>query len=189
MASPRARRPRRRKELPSRSACPPSISMTTCSASWTPPKGGRTSERVPSGSLRCWRSIPYEGDLDFGTNYMSVDAGGHAQHLRDRDPRWPLSRYGAHRAGRRRHVADRGRDLGDSEPNKPWDLEAERKGPAGFGLALGLAAPLVERAAIEVPADISPKFVAAAMLTAKVPLFLESVAVRRDAEAGSQYRR
>ncbi len=33
-------------------------------------------------------------------------------------------------------------------------------------------------------ADISPKFVAAAVLTAKVPLFLESVTVRREGTGG-----
>jgi CRISPR-associated protein Cst2 len=91
-------------------------------------KGGTHKRTSPVRVSPLLALDPYEGDIDFGTNYMSVEAGGD-----------PVARVAALLSALQ-HLWSSGRQS-------------------------------------RFLTDISPKFVAAAILSAKLPIFLESVRV------------
>lgn len=116
---------------------------------------------------------PYEGDLDFGTNYMSVEAGGtpnifeteiHGGTYRG-TLLIELDAVGKSRDGEWESAASK----------IPWALEAAEKAKRVIALLTAVQHLWSSGRQPRFLADISPKFVAAAALTAKVPIFLESV--------------
>ena len=153
--------------------------MTTCSGSWTPPKEGRTSGTSPVRVSPLLALDAYEGDLDFGTNYMGVDTGG-TPNIFETEIHGGLYRgtllIELDAVGNSRI----GEGISATEISKPWDVPAAEKYRRVAALLSSLQHLWSSGRQSRFLADISPKFVAAAVLTAKVPLFLESVTVRRE---------
>ncbi len=128
----------------------------------------------------------YEGDLDFGTNYMGVDAGG-TPNIFETEIHGGLYRgtmlieldaVGSSRIGE---------GVSAAKISEPWEVAPGEKQRRVTALLSSLQYLWSSGRQSRFLSDISPKFVAAAVLTAKVPLFLESVAVRREgtgADAG-----
>ncbi len=125
----------------------------------------------------------YEGDLDFGTNYMGVDTGG-TPNIFETEIHGGLYRgtvlieldaVGSSRTGE---------GISAAKIDEPWDLSPAEKHRRVAALLSSLQHLWSSGRQSRFLADISPKFVAAAVLTAKVPLFLESVTVRREGTAG-----
>ena len=121
---------------------------------------------------------PFEGDLDFGTNYMGVDSGG-TPNIYETEIHGGLYRgtilieldaVGRSRAG----------EFDSAATKKAWELPAKEKSERVVALLTALQHLWSTGRQSRYLADISPKFVAAAMTTAKVPLFLESVHRRGD---------
>jgi CRISPR-associated protein Cst2 len=117
---------------------------------------------------------PYEGDLDFGTNYMSVDAGG-TPNIFETEVHGGLYRgtvlveldaLGKSRAGE---------GVSAKDPSKSWEIKATEKTARLTALLTALQHLWCSGRQSRFLADVSPKFIAAAMTTAKVPVFLESV--------------
>ncbi len=77
-----------------------------------------------------------------------------------------------------------GEGISATQIDKPWNLKAAEKARRVAALLSALQHLWSSGRQSRFLADISPKFVAAATLTAKVPLFLESVTVRRDGPGG-----
>ena len=112
-------------------------------------KGGTHKRTSPVRVSPMLALDPYEGDLDFGTNYMSVDSGG-TPNIFETEIHGGLYRgtllieldaVGTSRIGE---------GISADTDRQALGPQGGRKGPAGCSLALGLAAPLVERPAIEV---------------------------------------
>jgi CRISPR-associated protein Cst2 len=125
---------------------------------------------------------PYEGDIDFGTNYMSVDAGGNPN-IFETEIHGGLYRgtllIELDAVGRSRQGEGESAD----KPEKPWELDAGKKAARVNALLSALQHLWSSGRQSRFLADISPKFIAAAILTAKVPIFLESVrGVRSERE-------
>ncbi len=125
---------------------------------------------------------PYEGDIDFGTNYMSVDSGGNPN-IFETEIHGGLYRgtllIELDAVGRSRQ----GEGVSASEPKKSWELDAGTKAARVTALLSALQHLWSSGRQSRFLADISPKFIAAAVLTAKVPVFLESVrGVRAERE-------
>ena len=121
---------------------------------------------------------PYEGDLDFGTNYMGVDAGG-TPNIYETEIHGGLYRgtvlieldaVGKSRDG----------EWESSAIKNPWELEVAEKAKRLAALLTALQHLWSSGRQSRFLADISPKFIAAAALTAKVPIFLESVHRHED---------
>lgn len=121
---------------------------------------------------------PYEGDLDFGTNYMSVEAGG-TPNIFETEIHGGLYRgtllieldaVGKNRPGERA-----ARDSKDG-----WELKSAEKAKRVSALLTALQHLWSSGRQSRFLSDISPKFVAAAMITAKVPIFLESLQRKDD---------
>lgn len=118
----------------------------------------------------------YEGDLDFGTNYMSVEAGG-TPNIFETEIHGGLYRgtvlieldaVGKGRTG----------EL-DKAGGKPgWEIKPEEKARRVSALLKALQHLWSSGRQTRYLSDISPKFVAAALLTAKAPIFLEAVQVK-----------
>ena len=113
----------------------------------------------------------YEGDLDFGTNYMAVKAGGDPN-IFETEIHSGLYRgtilIELDRVGRfDKDQADRKK----SPPEVPSQVKAERV----IGLLTALKNLWTSARQARYLADIAPKFVAGALLTAKNPIFLEAV--------------
>ncbi len=120
---------------------------------------------------------PFEGDIDFGTNYMSADSGGNPN-IFETEIHGGLYRgtilieldaVGKNRVGE-----------GESseKATQEWSLKPAEKAARVIALLKALQHLWSSGRQSRFLSDISPKFVAAATLTAKVPLFLESL--RRD---------
>lgn len=109
---------------------------------------------------------PYQGDLDFGTNYMGVKAGG--------DPN--IFETEIHSGLYRGTVLIELDRVGCGDGFEK-DLEPAERAKRVKGLLVALKNLWASGRQSRFLADISPKFVAAAMLTAKNPIFLESVRV------------
>jgi CRISPR-associated protein Cst2 len=120
---------------------------------------------------------PYEGDIDFGTNYMSVDAGGNPNIFETE------IHGGLYRGTILVELDAVGRNrVGEGEtsekPKQAWELGPTEKSSRVNALLTALQHLWSTGRQSRFLSDISPKFIAAALLTAKVPLFLESL--RRD---------
>lgn len=116
---------------------------------------------------------PYEGDLDFGTNYMSTKAGG-TPNIFETEIHGGLYRgtvlIELDAVGRNRDG-----ESASAEKKEPWELTKSQKSERVVALLNALQHLWSGGRQSRFLADISPKFVAAAVTTAKVPLFLESV--------------
>jgi CRISPR-associated protein Cst2 len=141
-------------------------------------KGGTHKRTSPVRVAPLLAIDPYEGDLDFGTNYMGVEAGG-TPNIFETEIHGGLYRgtllveldaVGKSRDGEYESAAAK----------QAWQLKpAER---AGRVLALLTAFQHLWSSGRQSRflADISPKFLAAAVTTAKVPIFLESLQRKGD---------
>lgn len=110
---------------------------------------------------------PYQGDLDFGTNYMSVEAGG--------DPNiYETEIHGGLYRGTILIELDRV-GAGDGFES---DLEASRKAERITALLDALQNLWSTGRQSRFLADLTPKFIAAALTSVKAPIFLESVQVK-----------
>lgn len=123
---------------------------------------------------------PYEGDLDFGTNYMAVEEGGNPN-IFETEIHGGLYRgtvlieldaVGNSRTGEWKSTTER----------EPWMIEVAEKATRVNALLKSIQHLWSSGRQSRFLADISPKFVAAALLKAKVPIFLESV--ERNGQAG-----
>ena len=137
-------------------------------------KGGTHKRTSPVRVSPLLALDPYEGDIDFGTNYMSVDTGG-TPNIFETEIHGGLYRgtllIELDAVGRSRQ----GEGVSAASPDKPWDLAAGEKATRVNALLAALQHLWSSGRQSRFLADISPKFVAAAVLTAKVPIFLESV--------------
>jgi CRISPR-associated protein Cst2 len=141
-------------------------------------KGGTHKRTGPVRVAPLLALDPYEGDLDFGTNYMGAKAGG-TPNIFETEIHGGLYRgtilieldaVGKNRDG----------ESAVAEKKEPWDLAPAEKAKRVIALLTALQHLWSGGRQSRFLADISPKFVAAAVTTAKVPLFLESV--RRKGE-------
>ena len=146
-------------------------------------KGGTHKRTSPVRVSPLLALDPYEGDIDFGTNYMSADAGGNPN-IFETEIHGGLYRgtvlLELDAIGKSRE----GEGISASEPKKPWELDPEKKSARVLALLSALQHLWSSGRQSRFLTDISPKFVAAAMLTAKVPIFLESLR-RGDSEGGT----
>jgi CRISPR-associated protein Cst2 len=110
---------------------------------------------------------PYHGDLDFGTNYMSVKAGG--------DPN--IFETEIH-SGLYRGTVLIELDRVGSGDGFTRELSAEQKTHRVIGLLAALQNLWSSGRQSRFLADLTPKFVAAAITSAKAPIFLESVQIQ-----------
>lgn len=113
---------------------------------------------------------PYQGDLDFGTNYMGVKAGG--------DPN--IFETEVHSGLYRGTILVELDRVGCGDGFEK-DLAAAEKAERTKALLSALKNLWTSGRQSRFLADISPKFVAAAMMTTKNPIFLESVRVEDNA--------
>jgi CRISPR-associated protein Cst2 len=110
---------------------------------------------------------PYMGDLDFGTNYMGVKAGG--------DPNiFETEIHSGMYRGTILIELDRV-GSGDGFDN---DIDNKEKAARVKDLLTAIKNLWASGRQTRFLADISPKFVAAAMLKTKNPIFLESIQVK-----------
>lgn len=136
-------------------------------------KGGTHKRTSPVRVAPLLAIDPYEGDLDFGTNYMSVEAGG-TPNIFETEIHGGLYRgtvlieldaVGKSREG----------EWESASSKKPWEIESKERAKRVCALLTALQHLWSSGRQSRFLADISPKFVAAAVITAKVPIFLESV--------------
>jgi CRISPR-associated protein Cst2 len=109
---------------------------------------------------------PYQGDLDFGTNYMSVKAGG--------DPN--IFETEIHSGLYRGTILIELDRVGTGDGFEK-ELDAIEKAARVKDLLTAIKNLWASGRQTRFLADISPKFIAAAMLKTKNPIFLESVQV------------
>lgn len=137
-------------------------------------KGGTHKRTSPVRVSPLLALDPYEGDIDFGTNYMSVEKGGDPN-IFETEIHGGLYRgtilIELDAVGRSR----RGEGVSAAQSGKEWDLPAGERATRVNALLSALQHLWSSGRQSRFLADISPKFVAAAVLTAKVPIFLESV--------------
>jgi CRISPR-associated protein Cst2 len=141
-------------------------------------KGGTHKRTSPLRVAPLLAIDPYEGDLDFGTNYMSVEAGG-TPNIFETEVHGGLYRgtilVELDAVGRSRDG-----EWSSADDKKPWDLKPAEKAARVDALLTALQHLWSTGRQSRYLADISPKFVAAAATTAKVPLFLESLQRKGD---------
>jgi len=114
----------------------------------------------------------YEGDLDFGTNYMGVKAGG--------DPNiFETEIHSGIYRGTVLVELDRV-GCGDGFKDEKEGLNSEERSKRVNSLLDAMKNLWSSGRQTRFLADISPKFIAAAMLTTKNPIFLESVIPAND---------
>jgi len=116
----------------------------------------------------------YQGDLDFGTNYMSVQAGGNPN----------IFETEIH-AGLYRGTVLIELDRVGSGDGFVNDIEENQKAERVEALIDALQNLWSSGRQSRFLADLSPKFVAAAITTVKAPIFLESVQVQGNKVSGS----
>ena len=110
---------------------------------------------------------PYQGDLDFGTNYMSAQAGGNPN----------IFETEIH-AGLYRGTILVELDRVGSGDGLESDLKPENKAERVQALLESLQNLWSSGRQSRFLADLTPKFVAAAAMSVKAPIFLESVQVK-----------
>lgn len=115
----------------------------------------------------------YQGDLDFGTNYMSVRAGG-TPNIFETEIHGGLYR------GTILIELDR---VGSGEGFEE-DIDADQKSDRVKALLDALQNLWSSGRQSRFLADLSPKFLAAAITTVKAPIFLESVQVQGNTLSG-----
>ncbi len=113
----------------------------------------------------------YEGDLDFGTNYMGMTAGGTPNIFE-------TEIHGGVYRGTILIELDR---IGCGE-GFSRELEAGEKAKRVNALLMAIKTLWSSGRQTRFLADISPKFIAGAILSVKNPIFLESVQVVREGE-------
>lgn len=112
---------------------------------------------------------PYMGDLDFGTNYMGVKAGG--------DPN--IFETEIHSGMYRGTILIELDRVGSGDGfDKDKEIDNKEKAARVKNLLSAIKNLWASGRQTRFLADISPKFVAAAMLKTKNPIFLESVQVK-----------
>jgi CRISPR-associated protein Cst2 len=121
---------------------------------------------------------PYAGDLDFGTNYMSVEAGGNPN-IFETEIHGGLYRGSVLIELDAVGVSRRGEGVSAKKPNEAWAVKADEKFKRVSAFLVALQHLWSSGRQSRFLADLSPKFVAAAITTAKSPIFLESV-IRKD---------
>ncbi|MEZ6127249.1 MAG: type I-B CRISPR-associated protein Cas7/Cst2/DevR [Planctomycetaceae bacterium] len=117
---------------------------------------------------------PYAGDLDFGTNYMSVESGGNPN-IFETEIHGGLYRGSVLIELDAVGVSRRGEGVSAKKPNEAWAIEAADKVARVTAFLTALQHLWSSGRQSRFLADLSPKFVAAAVTTAKSPIFLESV--------------
>ncbi|RLB21521.1 MAG: type I-B CRISPR-associated protein Cas7/Cst2/DevR [Deltaproteobacteria bacterium] len=127
-------------------------------------KGGATTRTSPVRVSPLISLNKYEGDLDFGTNYMGIKSGG--------DPN--IFETEIHSGVYRGTILIELDRIGCGDGFKK-DLDTEEKTRRVTALLDALKNLWSSGRQARFLADISPKFVAAAMLSTKNPIFLESV--------------
>ncbi len=112
---------------------------------------------------------PYMGDLDFGTNYMGVKAGG--------DPN--IFETEIHSGMYRGTILIELDRVGSGDGfDKGKEIYNKEKAARVKNLLISIKNLWASGRQTRFLADISPKFVAAAMLKTKNPIFLESIQVK-----------
>jgi CRISPR-associated protein Cst2 len=112
----------------------------------------------------------YEGDLDFATNFMGVEAGG--------DPNiFETEIHSGLYRGTILIELDRVGYEDDKEGKKAFNLPNTEKASRVKDFLTAFKNLWTSGRQTRFLADISPKFIAAAMLTTKNPIFLESIVV------------
>jgi len=113
---------------------------------------------------------PYQGDLDFGTNYMSLKAGGQPN----------IFETEIHSGFYRGTVLIELDRVGESSPGDLYELSlpAEEKAKRVKALLNAIQNLWTVGRQSRFLSDISPKLVCAALLKVKNPIFLESVQVK-----------
>ena len=112
---------------------------------------------------------PYMGDLDFGTNYMGVKAGG--------DPN--IFETEIHSGMYRGTILIELDRVGSGDGfDKDKEIDNKEKAARVKDLLTAIKNLWASGRQTRFLADISPKFVAAAMLKTKNPIFLESIQVK-----------
>ncbi len=138
-------------------------------------KGEKTRKRTSSVRVSpLVAQDAYQGDLDFGTNYMSVKAGG-TPNIFETEIHGGLYR------GTILIELDR---VGSGEGFKK-DIDAKQKSDRVKALLDALQNLWSSGRQSRFLADLSPKFVAAAITTVKAPIFLESVQVKGNTLSGT----
>ena len=137
-------------------------------------KGGTHKRTSPVRVAPLLALDPYEGDLDFGTNYMGAKAGGNPN-IFETEIHGGLYRgtvlIELDAVGKSRN----GEGVSGEKRNEAWELPPAQKAERVIAFLNALQHLWSGGRQSRFLADISPKFVAAAVTTAKVPLFLESV--------------
>ncbi len=137
-------------------------------------KGGTHKRTSPVRVSPLLAVDPYEGDLDFGTNFMSVDAGG-KPNIFETEIHGGLYRgtilIELDAVGKSRQ----GEGISSQKASDAWEVDKAVKAARVVALLTSLQHLWSTGRQSRFLADISPKFVAAAVTTAKIPLFLESV--------------
>ena len=110
---------------------------------------------------------PYQGDLDFGTNYMSAQAGGNPN----------IFETEIHAGLYRGTILVELDRVGSGDEFKS-DLKPESKAERVQALLESLQNLWSSGRQSRFLADLTPKFVAAAAMAVKAPIFLESVQVK-----------
>ncbi len=144
----------------------------TCSVTWTPRAGRQRTSPIRVDALIALN--PYQGDLDFGTNYQSRDQGG--------DPNIFESEIhsGIYR-GTILIELDRvgqGRVADGKTFDEDSFIENDMKAQRVQKLIDAIQSLWSSGRQTRFLSDISPKFVAAAYMNAKNPIFLEAVDYR-----------
>lgn len=127
-------------------------------------KGAATTRTSPVRVSPLVSMDKYEGDLDFGTNYMGVTAGG--------DPN--IFETEVHSGVYRGTILIELDRVGCGDGFKE-DLKSEEKARRVNALLSAFKNLWSSGRQTRFLADISPKFIAAAMLAVKNPIFLETV--------------
>ncbi len=122
---------------------------------------------------------PYTGDLDFGTNYMSVESGGNPN-IFETEIHGGLYRGSVLIELDAVGVSRRGEGVSSAKAKDAWAIKSAEKFARVAALLTALQHLWSSGRQSRFLADLSPKFVAAAVTTAKSPIFLESVFPKDD---------
>jgi len=142
-------------------------------------KGGTHKRTSPLRVSPLLGMDPYAGDLDFGTNYMGVDAGGNPN-IFETEIHGGLYRGSVLIELDAVGVNRTGEGISAKKPKDAWEIDSKEKTLRIQSLLTALQHLWSSGRQSRFLADLSPKFVAAAITTAKSPIFLESVIRKGD---------
>jgi CRISPR-associated protein Cst2 len=117
----------------------------------------------------------FQDDLDFGTNYMAKDAGGNPNIFETE------IHSGLYR-GTLLIELDRVGNEREGQGKKTFDISNEEKAARVIALLNSFQMLWSSGRQSRFLADISPKFVAAALMRSKNPIFLETLKAKRDGQ-------